>query len=137
MALQIGVSTTNIANKWLDVFGPSGTTFTALTGTHVQLHTAIPGASGTNAASAETTRKAITWSGVSASGVRSMTGTLSWTSWTAGTETITHISLWDAATAGNFLWSGALSTSKAVGNGDTLNITALSIGIAATSLATT
>ena len=137
MALQLGVSTTNTANKWLNVFGPSGTTFTALTDTYVQLHTAIPGASGTNAASAETTRKAVTWAAAAANGVRSSTGTLSWTSWAAGTETITHISLWDAATSGNFLWSGALSASKIVGNGDTLNITALSIGIAATSLATT
>jgi hypothetical protein len=33
--------------------------------------------------------------------------------------TITHFGIWDAATAGNYRGSGALTASKAVNNGDT------------------
>jgi hypothetical protein len=44
------------------------------------------------------------------------------------TETITHISLWDASSAGNFLDSVALSASKPVTNGDTLTLTTLTLG---------
>jgi hypothetical protein len=38
-------------------------------------------------------------------------------------ETISHISLWDASTAGNFLASAALTASRAVINGDSLTVT--------------
>ena len=49
------------------------------------------------------------------------------------TETITHISVWDASTAGNLLWTAALTTSKSVVNTDTLTFTTL--GVALTPLA--
>lgn len=39
---------------------------------------------------------------------------------TASWGTVTHFALFDAATAGNLLASGALTTSKTVGNGDTV-----------------
>ena len=47
----------------------------------------------------------------------------------AATETITHWSLWDASTAGNALWTGALSTSAAVTAGDTFQITTLTLSL--------
>lgn len=124
--MTTGLSTTNLANKWLDMMG--GTAFTAPTTTYVKLHTGDPGAAGATAASAETTRPAITWSAASA-GSKSASATLEWASWSAGTETISHISIWDASTAGNFLWSGALTASKTVNNGDTLQITSLSLSL--------
>lgn len=37
---------------------------------------------------------------------------------TASWGTITHIALYDAATAGNILWHGPLSSSKAIGTDD-------------------
>jgi hypothetical protein len=40
----------------------------------------------------------------------------------AGTETYSHISIWDDPTAGNCLWTGALTASKAVNAGDTFTI---------------
>jgi hypothetical protein len=123
--MTLGLHTTNVANKWLDVFG--ATTFTGITNVYVKLHTGDPG-TGAGSVSAEATRKAVTWS-AAANGSKSMSGTLSWTSWAAGSETISHISLWDNVSAGNMLWSGALSASKAVANGDTLNITALTIAV--------
>jgi len=105
-----------------------GTAFTAPTNTYVKLHTGDPGSAATTAPSAETTRKQITWS-AAASGSKSMSGTLSWTSWSAGTETISHISIWDNVSAGVVLWTGQLSSSKTVNNGDTLNITSLTAAL--------
>lgn len=124
--MTTGLHTSNLANRWLDMLG--ATAFTAPTNVYVKLHTGDPGAAGTANASAETTRKQITWS-AAASGSKSMNGTLSWTSWAAGTETISHISIWDNSTAGNVLWSGQLSSNKTVNNGDTLNITSLTAAL--------
>jgi hypothetical protein len=45
------------------------------------------------------------------------------------TETISHISVWDASTAGNLLWTAALTTSKAVVNTDTLTFTTLGVAL--------
>lgn len=123
--MTVGLSTANLANKWLDMLG--GTAFSAPANTYVKLHTGDPGSAGTSNASAETTRKVLTWS-AAASGSKAITTTLpSWTPWAAGSETISHVSVWDAASSGNFLYSFALSSSKAVSNGDTFNITSHSI----------
>jgi hypothetical protein len=124
--MTTGLHAVNLADKWLDMLG--GTAFSAPANTYVQLHTGDPGAAGTTAASAETTRVQATW-GASASGTKSITTTLEWASWTAGTETISHVSIWDASSAGNVLWTGALSASKTVNNTDTLQITALSVSL--------
>jgi hypothetical protein len=43
------------------------------------------------------------------------------------TETISHISFWDASTGGNFMWSVALTASKSVINGDTLSMSSLTL----------
>src|SRR4051812_36909046 len=112
--MTVGLAATTLANKWLDML--SGTAFTAPTNTYVKLHTADPGAAGTTAPSANTTRVVLSWSAASA-GSKAITATLpSWASWASGSETITHISVWDASTAGNFLFSVALTSSKAVTN---------------------
>lgn len=92
----------------------------------VKLHTGDPGSAGTSNASAETTRKAVTWASPAGASV-SANGTLpSWASWSAGSETITHISYWSLVSGGTFQGSVALTASKSVTNGDTLNLTALS-----------
>ena len=105
----------------------AGTAFSAPANTYIKLHTGDPGSAATSNASAETTRKLLTWSAASA-GSKAITTTLpTWTPWAAGSETITHVSVWDASTSGNFLYSGALTVSKAVSNGDTFNITSHSI----------
>lgn len=133
--MALGLNATNLANKWLEVLGTTGTTagttFTGVsTGIWVKLHTSTgePGAAGTSNASAEVDRKQISWASASG-GSKAMSGTLSWTSWDVGTETIKYITLWDASTGGNFLWSGQLSSEKTVANGDTLNITSLTIAL--------
>jgi len=126
--MAIGVSTTAIANRWLDLFGSASQT--GYSSVYVKLHTGDPGAAGATAASANTTRVLLSWSAASG-GSKSASGSpvAQWASWASGTETISHLSLWDASTAGNFLGSIALSASKVVNNTDTLNLTSLSLSI--------
>lgn len=126
--MTAGVSTTAIANKWLEVL--RGTTFTGIAGVFVKLHTADPGAAGTTGAAAgSTTRPAITWA-AAAAGAIAMNGTAP--SWTNGgtSETLTHISFWDSATAGNFLGSAALSSSQAWASGNTFSLSSQGWSIA-------
>jgi len=122
--MTVGLSAVNTADKLLNTIGRTGTTFTAGS-LYVKLHTADPGATGATAASAVTTRYACTFSASSAGSMAltSMGGTWSMTA----TETISHISLWDASTAGNFMWSVALTASKSVVSGDTLSLTSLTL----------
>ncbi len=115
--MSVGLSST-YAHAVLNV--RRSTNFTAYT-PYLKVHTGDPGAAGTSNASAETSRKAVTYGAPSAG---SMVGTaVSWTSWSAGSETISHVSEWDASTAGNFMMSGTLGASKSVTNGDTLSVT--------------
>jgi hypothetical protein len=119
--VTVGVSTVNLANAWLNVL--RGTTFTGVS-VFVKLHTGDPGAAGATAAAVgSTTRPAISWT-AAASGALTMTGTAP--SWTNGgtSETLSHISFWDASTAGNFLGSAALGSTQAWASGNTFTLTA-------------
>jgi hypothetical protein len=109
------------ANAWLNVF--RSTTYTGVA-TFCKLHTGDPGSAGATAASAVTTRNAVTFSAASAGSMA--LSSLSGYSMTT-TETISHISLWDASSAGNFLCSVALTASVPVINGSTLTFSALSL----------
>ncbi len=120
--MTAGLSAVNLANKWLDMLG--ATAFTAPAGFWVKLHTGDPGSVGANAASAVATRQSVTWAAASG-GSKSQSGTPSWSMTT--TETITHVSFWDASTSGNFLGSAAVTTPRAVVNGDTLNLNTLTV----------
>jgi hypothetical protein len=94
----------------------------SVTAVYVKLHVGDPGAAGASNPSAVTTRNQLTWA--AASGGSMTLSALAAFSMTAS-ETITHISIWDAATAGNFITSGALAASKAVNSGDTLTFNSL------------
>lgn len=123
--MAVGLSAANLANKWLDMLG--GTAFTAPTNTFIKLHTADPGSAGATAAAAgDTTRKTVTWSAASA-GSKAMTSMSG--GWTNGgtTETLSHISGWDASSAGNFLFSAALTSSQSWANTNTYSLTALTV----------
>ncbi len=106
-----------LANKYLDALGNNVSFTVALA--YIKLHTADPGSAGATAAATETTRKSISF-GVSAAGLMSNDVAIEWTN-VAGTEDYTHFSLWDAATAGNFLLSGVI-TANAVVTADTFTI---------------
>jgi hypothetical protein len=121
--MTVGVSTGNVANKWLEAIR-GGTTITTLSGgVFVKLHTADPGAAGATAAAAgSTTRPLIQWT-AAAAGAIAMTGTAP--SWTNGgtSETLSHLSFWDANTAGNFLGSCALGSTQAWNTGNVFTLT--------------
>lgn len=103
------------------------TAWTMPTTVYVKLHTADAGEAGTTNAATEATRKEAAWA-TAASGSIATSATLEWTN-VSTTETYSHWSLWDASTAGNCLWTGALSTSAAVTAGDTFQITSLTLSL--------
>lgn len=130
--MTVGISQNNLAHKWLDVLGngaSAGTTFTALAGSYIKLHVGDPGAAGANnAAAGDTTRKAQGFA-AAASGSKSGTGTAP--VWTNGgtSETLSHISCWDASTAGNFIFSAALTATQAWASGNTFTLTSISVSL--------
>lgn len=103
------------------------TAWTMPTNVYVKLHTADAGEDGTSSAATEDTRKVAAWATAS-SGAIATSATLEWTN-VSTTETYSHWSLWDAVTAGNCLWTGALSSSAAVTAGDTFQITSLTLSL--------
>ena len=111
-----------LENAWLDTLR---NTSLAVAAVYVKLHTGDPGEAGTSNAATETTRKSISFSAASG-GSMSSSATVEWTN-VAASETYSHWSLWDSATTGNCLFSGALSSSAAVTAGDTFQITSLTL----------
>jgi hypothetical protein len=106
----------------------TGTTaWTIPTDVYVKLHTGDPGEDGTSSAATEDTREEAAWATAS-DGSIATSATIEWTN-VAATETYSHWSLWDASTAGNCLWTGALSSSAAVTAGDTFQITSLTLSL--------
>lgn len=126
--MTLGLSTANLANKILDHLR-GGTAWTQPAGIFFKLHTADPGASGATAAAAgDTTRKAAAYA-AAASGSIAQTGTNP--TWTNGgtSETLSHISVWDASSAGNFLYSFALSSPQAWASTNTFTLTSYSFAL--------
>lgn len=95
---------------------------------YIKLHIGDPGEDGTSNAAAETTRKLLSFA-AAASGSMATDADVTWTN-VAGTETLSHVSLWDNSSAGNCLWVGALTASKAVVAGDTFTIPSGSLTLA-------
>lgn len=119
--MTVGLSATHAAGL-LNIF--RGTSFTAVT-LYAALHTGDPGSAGTSNASAVTTRNSATFAAPSA-GSMALSSSLTAYNMTT-TETISHISCWDASTAGNFLRSAALTASRNVINGDTFTLSTLTL----------
>lgn len=94
---------------------------------YVQLHTGDPGETGANNTAGETTRKSVT-NAAASGGTFTSTNDLQWTN-VSTSETYSHISIWDASSAGNCLWYGALTASKAVNAGDTFTIASGSLTV--------
>lgn len=112
------------ANSILNVY--RNTAYSAVATPFVQLHTADPGAAGTTSVSVgSTTRNAVTWNAAAAG---SMT-LLTLSAWTNGgtSETITHVSLWTASSAGTFLQSFVLGASQAWVSTNTFTLTTFTL----------
>lgn len=116
----MGAFSTAEKNRMLDAH-VGRTTMTANAGFFVKLHLGSPGAAGTSNPAAHTTRVAVTFGSAASAGAISNTAAVSFTSYTAN-ENVTHVSFWDAVTAGNFLGADDLPATKSMQIGDTLTI---------------
>lgn len=123
--MTAGLSSANLVTPWLNML--RGTAFAPSGQTWVQLHVGDPGAAGTANPSAVTTRSQAILNASSGGSALSLSNTPSY-SMTA-TETITHISIWDASTGSTFRFSIQLTVARAVNSGDTLNQSSLSFGL--------
>lgn len=116
--MATGLSTT-IANAILDALCRS-VAWSDPPGFFVKLHIGDPGSAGAGSPAGETTRQSVTFS-AAASGAITNSAAVTWTN-VSTSETISHVSFWDASSAGNFLGSDALNSSRAVTAGDTFEI---------------
>lgn len=98
-------------------------TGSAPSGTHVALYSAAPSDSGggTELSGNGYARQSATWDTASGSGgTTSNSAAISFTASGGDWGSVTHVGIMDAATGGNLLWHGALSSSKTVSDGDTV-----------------
>lgn len=111
-----------IVNAWLDADF-------ATAGAFIKLHTADPGSAGATAAAAGSTTRVQATMAAASAGSKAMSSMAS--SWTNGgtSETLTHISIWSASSAGTFKGSAALSASQAWVSTNTFSLTSFSVAI--------
>lgn len=127
----------SLVSGWFNTLrttGNGGAAYSAVAGAFVQLHTGDPGAAGTsNISVGSTTRNSFVFSSSSSGSALSLSSAPS--AWTNGgtSETLTHISVWTASSAGTFLFSVALTASKPWGSADAFNLNTLtaSLGVQA------
>ena len=122
-----------LEGKFLDHF--LGTTSTsAPSAVYLSLHTANPaddaGGAEVSTSGSAYVRKAIAFSAAS-SGSASNSGAVEFDAATSSWGTITHIGIWDASSAGNLLFYGALDASKAIATGDIFKVNASGVTITA------
>jgi hypothetical protein len=122
--MTVGVSAANVADNVLDWL--RGVAPPTVEGLYVKLHKGDPGENGTVNPSAVTTRRRATMNEASGGAMSLLSMSGSWAM--TASETITHISVHDAASGGNFLFSAALNTPRSVVNGDTITMTTLVVG---------
>jgi hypothetical protein len=105
------------------------------TSVFVSLHTGDPGNTGTSEVSGGSYARVggATFSNAAdaTKTVASNVGIITFAAASASWGTITHFGIWTASTAGNFLGSGAVTTPKAVGSGDTARFAAGALTITA------
>lgn len=129
--MAAGLSAT-IANEILDALLRNNA-WTFPTAVHIKLHIGDPGSDGTANAAAETDRVQATFAAASGGAITN-SADIDWVG-VAANETISHWSAWDAAVAGNFLFSDALATSIPVSAGGDFSILAGELDISLTPIA--
>ena len=115
-----------LENKLLD-HSLGTASFTSPGTVYVGLHTGSPldndlGANEVSGGSYVRKSAAFSPAGTLIAGSASTNATITFDAATANWGTITHISLYDASTAGNLLFHGAVTTSKTIETGDTFQI---------------
>lgn len=107
-----------LENELLDAVFSAGAF--SVTTVYISLHTGDPGETGASEATGGSYARQSAAFDAAASGATANSGTISFTDMPAAT--ITHVGVWDAVSAGNFLWGGALTASKTTNSGDTFQI---------------
>lgn len=94
---------------------------------YVALYTAAPSdaGGGTEVSTGGYARQAVTFNAAaSPAGTTENAGVVAWTASGADYGTVTHMGIFDALSGGNLLWHGALTASKVVQDGDTVQFNA-------------
>jgi hypothetical protein len=97
-------------------------------GVHLQFYVGDPGAAGTSNQAGSTARVALTFPAASG-GAATQTGTQSLSSWAGGSQNLSHAALWSASSGGTFRGSFAFAVTRAVVNGDTLNVSGVALSV--------
>jgi len=99
--------------------------YTAPTTTYLALFTSDPtdAGTGTEVSGGSYARQSISWN-TPASGATTNSADVTFPQATANYGTVTHIGIYDASSAGNLLYHGALSASKSVETNDTFIVEA-------------
>ncbi len=108
----------------------AGAAFGPVAGTFAPLHTGDPGAAGTaNVSAGSTSRNSFTFAASATGSALALSAAPA--AWTNGgtSETLTHISVWTASTAGTLLFTVALTASKAWASGDTFTLSTLGVAL--------
>jgi hypothetical protein len=129
--MTVGIAAATL-NSWLDGLCRS-VVWVEPAAFFVKLHLGDPGAAGTANAAANTTRQAVTFSAASGGAITN-SADVSWVS-VPNAETYSHVSFWDAATAGTFLGSDDLAVARTVAVGDNFTIAASDLDLAVTPVA--
>lgn len=107
---------TYLGNAFLDHV-LRNTAYTSPTTVYLSLHDADPGLTGADEITGGSyARQACAFDAASSKATQNAAAE-SFTGMPA--VTVTHVGIWDASTAGNFLWGGALAASKTTNSGDT------------------
>jgi hypothetical protein len=99
---------------------------------YVALYTAAPldSGGGTEVTGGGYVRKAVTFDAAATpGGTTSNAGIVTWTASGANFGTVVAIGIFDAVSSGNLLWHGAMTASKIVNDGDTLEFSAGNIDL--------
>lgn len=95
----------------------------AIASVYVSLHSADPGETGASELTGGSyARSGPASFGVASGGAISNDAAIAFPEATGDWTAATHVGVWDASSAGNFLWGGALSASRTVTTGVTLSI---------------
>lgn len=119
-----GIST-YLANKLLDHVGRN-VAYTPPAIVYFQAHVGAPGAAMTANVATNNARVAVTFS-AAASGQINLSNAPEHI--LGGANTITHGSFWDAASAGNPLWSAAASVAKGGVSGDIIRVSTAALAL--------
>lgn len=122
----------SLVSGWLNTLRSAGSAYSAVAATYAQMHTGDPGSAGTsNISVGSATRNSFTFAASSSGSALALSAAPS--AYTNGgtSETLTHVSVWTASSGGTFLFSVALTASKAWASGDTFTLNTLGASLGA------